>query len=83
MQRSRCDVLHDLVLFVQFKKREKHQWRSVTLSKSNTPPWFFFTFFTNGIAQSVSGNLNCYNTLPLAISSSSICSPVNLRTKVE
>ena len=28
-----CDVLRDLVPFVQFKKREKHQWRSVTFSK--------------------------------------------------
>ena len=25
-----CDVLHDLVPFVQSKKREKHLWRSVT-----------------------------------------------------
>ena len=25
-----CDGLHDLVSFVQFKKREKHLWRSVT-----------------------------------------------------
>ena len=24
-----CDVLRDLVPFVQFKKREKHLWRSV------------------------------------------------------
>ena len=24
-----CDALHDLVLFLQFKKREKHLWRSV------------------------------------------------------
>ena len=44
------DVLHDLVAFLQFKKPEKHQWRSVTFStcnftKSNTPPWVFFTFF--------------------------------------
>ena len=39
-----CDALHDLV---QFKKQEKHAWRSVTFSKvaacnrtkSNTPPW--------------------------------------------
>ena len=30
---STCDVFHDLVPFVQLKKREKHQWRSVT----NTP----------------------------------------------
>ena len=28
-----CDVLRDLVSFVQFKKREKHPWRSITLSK--------------------------------------------------
>ena len=27
------DVLHDLVPFVQFKKRENHPWRSVTFSK--------------------------------------------------
>ena len=25
----KCDVLPDLVPFVQFKKREKHTWRSV------------------------------------------------------
>ena len=41
----------DLVAFAQFKKREKHPWRSVTfskvvgLTKSNTPPWEFSTFF--------------------------------------
>ena len=49
-----CGVLRDLVPFVQFKKREKHSWRSVTFSKiagykpvtkSNTPPWVYFTFF--------------------------------------
>ena len=28
-----CDVLRDLVPFVQFKKREKHPWKSVTFSK--------------------------------------------------
>ena len=28
-----CDVLYDLVPFAQFKKREKHSWRSVTFSK--------------------------------------------------
>ena len=27
------DVLSDLVAFVQFKKREKHPWRSVNFSK--------------------------------------------------
>ena len=28
-----CDALHDFIPFVQFKKREKHPWRSVTFSK--------------------------------------------------
>ena len=28
-----CDILRVLVTFVQFKKREKHPWRSVTFSK--------------------------------------------------
>ena len=28
-----CDALRDLVPFVQFKKREKHPWRSVIFSK--------------------------------------------------
>ena len=43
-----CDVLPDLVPFVQFKKHKKHSSKSVTFSKvatSNTPPWMFFTFF--------------------------------------
>ena len=41
-----CDALRDLVPFVLFKKRGNDQWRSVTFStKSNTPPWVFFTFF--------------------------------------
>ena len=33
-----CYALRDLVPFV-------HPWRSVTFSKSNTPPWVFFTLF--------------------------------------
>ena len=28
-----CDVLRDLVSFVQFKKHEKQPWKSVTSSK--------------------------------------------------
>ena len=28
-----CDALRDLLPFAQFKKREKHPWRSVTFSK--------------------------------------------------
>ena len=44
------DALRDLAPFVQFEKREKHPWRSVTFnkvtgSKDNNPPWAFFTFF--------------------------------------
>ena len=45
------DALRDLVLFVPFKKCRKHPWRSVNSSnfnfnftKSNNPPWVFFTF---------------------------------------
>ena len=50
-----CAALRDLVLFIQFKKREKRSWRSVNFSKVagkacnfikiNTPPWMFYTFF--------------------------------------
>ena len=28
-----CDALRDLAAFAQFKKREKHPWRSVNFSK--------------------------------------------------
>ena len=28
-----CGALRDLVLFVQFEKREKHPWRSINFSK--------------------------------------------------
>ena len=31
--RNKCDALRDMVVFVQFKKREKHPWRSVNFSK--------------------------------------------------
>ena len=30
---NKCGALHDLVPFLQFKKREKHPWRIVTFSK--------------------------------------------------
>ena len=50
-----CDALRDLVPFVQFKKREKYPWRSITFSKvvgftfnftkSYASPLVFFTFF--------------------------------------
>ena len=43
---SICYILRHLETFVEFEKREKHPWRSVTCStKTNTPPWVFFTFF--------------------------------------
>ena len=60
------DTLQQLVLFVQFKKREKHPLRNVTFrkvpdfrsfTKSNTPPWVYFKFFKSyvwyQIAQSI------------------------------
>ena len=45
-----CDVLRDLLPFLQFKKRGKYPRRRLLLvacnsAKSNTPPWVFFTFF--------------------------------------
>ena len=33
MMQTLCDVLRDLVPFVQFRKREKRPWKSVTFSK--------------------------------------------------
>ena len=50
-----CGVLRDLVLYAQFKKHEKHPWKSLILAKLqasaskfakiSTPPWLIFTFF--------------------------------------
>ena len=34
MKDRNCAALHNLVPFVQFKKREKQPWRSVTFSKA-------------------------------------------------
>ena len=49
-----CDVLRDLIPFVQFKKRENTHGGALLLvklhaevcnfTKSNTPPWVFFKF---------------------------------------
>ena len=33
LENNICDVLREFVLFVQFKKREKHPWMSVNFSK--------------------------------------------------
>ena len=47
-----CDALRDLVVFVQFKKREKHPWMSVTFNKiagllKVTPLHGYFSHFLN------------------------------------
>ena len=34
-----CDALRDLVSYAQFKKREKHLWRSETFSKASHIDW--------------------------------------------
>ena len=58
------DALHKLVPFVQFKKREKNPWRSVTF-KSNTPPWMFFTFIAQRIRYvCFNAFISCFNHLP-------------------
>ena len=36
-------MLHDLVSFVQFKKREKCPWMSATFSTKNSTPLWVFT----------------------------------------
>ena len=61
--RPSCDALHVLVSFVQFKKREKHPWRSVTFSKvggKSTPPWVFSRFLncTNDIKSHNASHVN-------------------------
>ena len=53
--KHKFDALHDLVSLVQFKKREnthggvlllvKLQAKAWNFTKSNTPPWLFFTVF--------------------------------------
>ena len=69
-----CDALRDLVSFLQFKKREKHTWRSVTFScrlklynfpKSNTQRMFFtFLNYTNGTKSCKTSHLLLRNSLP-------------------
>ena len=60
-------ALRDLVPCAQFKKREKHLWKSLTFStKSNTPPWMFFTFFkfTNGTKSRTAPHIALYHCWP-------------------
>ena len=47
-----CDALHDLVPFVQFKKREKHPWWSVNFSK---------VAGSNSLKEKLIGNQFCMN----------------------
>ena len=44
---DKCDALRDLVAFVQFKKREKHPWRSVNFTKINILLHGCFSRFLN------------------------------------
>ena len=64
-------ILYNSVAFVQFKKREKHPWRSVTFSKaaslacnstkSNNSPWVFFTF--SKLYKPIRATQNIYSSL--------------------
>ena len=55
-----CGALRDLVPFVQFKKREKHPWKSVNFSKiaGFEPATLLKLTFLHGC---FSGFLNCTN----------------------
>ena len=61
-----CGTLGDLVLFGQFKRSEGQPWSSVTFSeveftKSNNPPWMFFTYFKlYKIPQRISFSVEAY-----------------------
>ena len=57
-----CDALCNLVPFAQFKKRERHPWRS-NFTKSNTPPWVFSRFLncTNDIKSRKTSHLVSVN----------------------
>ena len=50
MEYSICDVLRDLVSFVQIKKREKHPWRSVTFSTVTLLHGYFSRFLIEQIS---------------------------------
>ena len=52
-----CDKLHDLVPLVEFKKRKKHPWMSVTFSKVDV--FHIFLNCTNGTKS--------YNTLHIVL----------------
>ena len=55
-----------MVPFIQYKKRDKHPWKSFNVStKINTPPWVFFTFLKlckrYQIAQRTTFSLSSYD----------------------
>ena len=57
-----CDGLRDLVPFVQFKKREKHPWRSVNFSCRLKPATLLKLTLLHGC---FSRFLNCANVTKL------------------
>ena len=60
-----CDALRDLLPFVQFKKREKHTWRSVTFKAATslkvTPLHGCFSRFLNWTNDTKSRNASLYS----------------------
>ena len=52
-----CDALHDMVAFVQFKKRKKHPWRSVDFSLLKPATLLKLTFLHGCFSRF----LNCTN----------------------
>ena len=76
-----CDALCNyLIPFVQFKTCEKHPWRSVTFSKaatkSNSPPWVFFTFLK--IVQMVPNRAKCLKNIKVVMGGERGCQNVKL-----
>ena len=69
------DALRDLVSFVQFKKREKHPWRSVALLKlqvlSSFECFSRFLNFTNGTKSRKTSPINLQKMIFLAYRSAS------------
>ena len=56
-----CDALRNLVPFVQFKKREKHPWRSVILACNFTKTPSMGVFHVFYIVQMLPNRATHYN----------------------
>ena len=55
-----CDALRNLVPFAQFKKREKHPWRSITFSKlTYTYYWMHNPVSDNSLLGGIIGLASC------------------------